>query len=218
MNVFISENQNAMNDYLSRVAIAAQDIASQGLWGQKTKSVEIISNNNINILVDMSQDIKKLTFTGLKPKDLELIHQLLYNYKDKILSLLSVEVSKNREKEFTTEELLFQILDEIGPPKRKPRPRHQENLGLQFLTPPEKSGYITKKSSHTRGISILGDTKRLWVVITAGFLHFFNSPQVSILLLFSIPLYIFRCVFLLFILFSFDKLLEYKTTSFYFFR
>lgn len=30
MNTFISENQEVMNDYLSRVAVAAQDIASQG--------------------------------------------------------------------------------------------------------------------------------------------------------------------------------------------
>jgi hypothetical protein len=54
---------------------------------------------------------------------LELIHQLLYNYKDKLLECVSEEVSKYRDQDFAEEETLFQTLDELGAPKRKPRPR-----------------------------------------------------------------------------------------------
>ena len=96
-----------------------------------------------------------------------------------MLALLSDEVTKHRDKEFLEEETLFQILDELGPPKRKTRPRTGQDIqGLSFLTTPERSGYLTKKQQ--RSISLLENTKRYWVVLTSGFVHFFNSPQVKI--------------------------------------
>ena len=107
-----------------------------------------------------------------------MVHQLLYNYRDKLLALLSDEVTKHRDKEFLEEETLFQILDELGPPKRKIRPRAGQDIqGLSFLTTPERSGYLTKKQQ--RSISLLENTKRYWVVLTSGYVHFFNSPQVK---------------------------------------
>jgi hypothetical protein len=46
------------------------------------------------------------------------------------------------------------------------------------LTPPEKSGSVMKKKTRTP-IGLLIDTKRYWVVLTSGFLHFFHSAQDS---------------------------------------
>ena len=112
----------------------------------------------------------------MKTKDLELLHQLLYNYKDKLLALMAIEIAKDQESEFTEEEQLFQILDELGAPKRKIIPRRgAESEMIVFLSPPDKSGYLQKRITRT-GINLLGqDTKRQWTVMTSGFLHFFDS-------------------------------------------
>ena len=49
-------------------------------------------------------------------------------------------------------------------------------MALSFPTPPEKSGHVMRKQTFTR-IGLIVDTKRFWVVLTSGFLHFFHSAQ-----------------------------------------
>jgi hypothetical protein len=54
----------------------------------------------------------------LKVEDLVLLHQLLANYRPKLLELLQNEMGKSRDKSWTEEELLFQTLDVLGPPPK----------------------------------------------------------------------------------------------------
>ena len=73
----------------------------------------------------LTQPAKELTIDTLDTKDLMLLHQLIFNYKSKLLDMLSEEIEKNEDKDWSQEEQLFEVLDMLGPPpskaERKPR-------------------------------------------------------------------------------------------------
>ena len=72
---------------------------------------------------------KPLEIDEVPAKDLLLIHQLVYNYKNKLLDQMQTELTKFPEKEFQEEELFFQILDELGPPLSQSSSRKANLLG-----------------------------------------------------------------------------------------
>lgn len=158
MNAFLDQNQDRMDAYLSLVADRARSIRRKTMM--------------------LAEGQRKITsYELLAKKDVMLFHQLLYTYKDKLLEHIQVEVANNRDLMFEEEEAFFLVLDELGKPVNCINKVARDVQGMAFLSAALQTGFLTKTKRQKGVIMNTTQQQKQWVVLTAGFMHFFESTQ-----------------------------------------
>ena len=186
MNPFIERYQEKMNDFLVR--LGTDPLANERtrmLRCSKTTRIACVrvcshrvqwrqphDNDNTAPWHDcLTQPAKELTIDTLDTKDLMLLHQLIFNYKSKLLDMLSEEIEKNEDKDWSQEEQLFEVLDMLGPPPSKAERKPRGALRMTVLSAVvllcthaiARAGACALSCSRTRGRIILAATRKVGI-------------------------------------------------------
>ncbi len=105
MNSYIENNQDKMNSFLTKLA--------------NMSSAHVRRSEGSEDADSGHKKIGEFRLELIKSSDLNLLYQMAFNYKHKVLESLQTELIKFQEKSFEKEEEFFQVLDSLGPPVSK---------------------------------------------------------------------------------------------------